>query len=227
MTISRPEIRVGARGWQHAAWENSFYPDDLPVNWRFSFYSNEFQTVLVPYAYLTRYSTEQWQEWVDDSGKDFAFYVEVVQDAAWEQLGGMLSLLGEQLKGVVLVIEKQPDLDALASLIQQIKSIAPISIRREGSAVSDRDMKTLQSCYEVNECWDGGSQPPVWGHGGAAIILRSCSDVQQNSPDILRQLVEKGLGYAGNCDTLALLFDGAPPKISDMRNAQTITELLV
>ena len=225
MAYSRPEIHVGASGWQFEAWENSFYPDDLPANWRFSFYSNEFQGVLIPYEYLSRYSLDDWKEWGEDTPKAFAFYVELSQDAEWKQIAPYLSVLGEQLKGVVVVIEKQPDLDALASLIQHIKSVAPISIKRVGSAVSDRDMKTLQSCYEVNECWDGGGQAPIWSYGGAAILLRS--DKDQNTPDILRQLVEKGLGYAGKCDTIALLFEGAPPKISDMRNAQTITELLV
>lgn len=225
MAYSGPEIHVGARGWQFDDWDNDFYPDDLPADWRFSFYGNEFQTVLIPYDYLDRYPLDQWREWVGDTRKDFAFYVEVAQQAHWPQIEPYLSLLGEQLKGVVVVIEKQPDLDTLASLIQHIKAVAPISIKRVGSAVSDRDMKTLRSCYEVNECWDGGEQPPVWSHGGAAILIRGDGD--QNTPDMLRVIIEKGLGYAGKCDAIALIFDGQPPKISDMRNAQTITELLV
>lgn len=225
MAYSRPEIHVGARGWQFKEWENSFYPDDLPAGWRFSFYSNEFQAVLIPYEYLSRYTSDEWQEWIEDSGKDFAFYVEIAQDAVWKQITPYLSLLGERLKGVVVVIDKQPDLDILASLMQHLKSVAPISIKRIGSAVSDRDMKTLQSCYEVNECWNGGDRAPIWSYGGAAILLRG--DKDQNTPDMLRQIIEKGMGYAGKCDNIALLFEGAPPRISDMRNAQTITALLV
>jgi hypothetical protein len=225
MAYSAPEIYVGARGWQFDDWDNGFYPDDLPTDWRFSFYSNEFQAVLVPYSYMGRYSPEEWGEWAEDTSNDFAFYVEVAQDASWERVQPYLSILGEQLRGVVVVIERQPDLDTLASLIQHLKSVAPISIMRIGSAVSDRDMKTLQSCYEVNECWDGGDQAPAWAYGGAGILLRAEQD--QNTPDMLRQAIEKGLGYAGNCDVIALIFDGDPPATNDMRNAQTITELLV
>ena len=40
-------LRLGARGWRHAHWENDFYPDDLPPDWQLAYYANEFSTVLV------------------------------------------------------------------------------------------------------------------------------------------------------------------------------------
>ena len=48
-------INPGAYGWRHKHWLESFYPEDLPVNgsedWRLSYYSNEFNTVMVPCDY--------------------------------------------------------------------------------------------------------------------------------------------------------------------------------
>jgi len=39
-------IRVGVFGWEHEHWIGTFYPDDLPEDWRLSYYANEFSVVL-------------------------------------------------------------------------------------------------------------------------------------------------------------------------------------
>ncbi|MCI0507134.1 MAG: hypothetical protein L0Z73_13635 [Gammaproteobacteria bacterium] len=225
MKKSSLEILAGTRGWQYPEWAGEFYPDDLPEDWRFSYYSNEFQTVLIPFDYLQRYEREEWVEWLDDAPKNFAFYVELAETAAWGKIEPYLEALGEQLRGIVVVIEKLPDVAALASLIKHAKSMAPVCIQSSGGKVSDRDMKTLQSCHAVNECWDGVDNAPAWNYGGAALVLRDSRD--QNTPDVLRQIIEKGIEYAGNCEAIALFFTGDLPKIRDVRNARTITDLLI
>jgi hypothetical protein len=225
MKRSRLEIFVGARGWQYPEWSGEFYPDDLPNDWRFSYYSNELQTVLVPFDYLQRYTPEEWAEWAEDAPKNFAFYVELAGTAAWEEIKDILEVLGGQLKGIVIVIDELTDIEALALLIRQAKTAAPVCIQRGGKQISERDMQTLQSCHEVNRCWDGEDEAPLWSYGGAAVLLRESR--AQNSPDILRQIIEKGIEYAGSCEAIALFFTGDSPKISDMRNARTITDLLI
>ena len=47
MDICR-ELLLRARDWEHPAWNQEFYPDDLPEDWRLSYYANEFPVVLVP-----------------------------------------------------------------------------------------------------------------------------------------------------------------------------------
>ena len=225
MKKSKLELRVGARGWEYSDWTGEFYPDDLPEDWRFSFYSNEFQTILVPYETLAQYEIEDWAEWAEDTQKNFSFYVEISETASWNEVKPYLEALGEQLKGVVVVIKELVDVDALASLIKHLKSIVPVCIQKSGENVSDQDMQTLQTCHEVNECWDGDSEAPLWGHNEAAILLRDVND--QNTPDKLRQIMEKGMEYAGKCDAIALFFTGASPKMIDLRTARTITDLLI
>ncbi|KPJ93398.1 MAG: hypothetical protein AMJ55_08030 [Gammaproteobacteria bacterium SG8_15] len=225
MKKSRLEIFVGARGWNYPEWSGEFYPEDLPEDWRFSYYSNELQAVLIPYDYLLRYPLEEWAEWVEDAPKEFAFYVELSGGASWADVHQVLEVLGELLKGIVIVMDRLPDIEALASLVRRAKAMAPVCIHSSGGKVSDQDMQTLQSCHEVNECWNGEDEAPVWGYSGAAVLLRDSR--KQNSPDILRQMIEKGIEYAGACDAIALFFTGDSPKISDMRNARTITDLLV
>jgi hypothetical protein len=225
MKNAKPEIRVGARGWNFEQWGGEFYPDDLPEDWRFSFYSNDFQTVLIPASYLTQFSLDDWVEWIEDTSKEFWFYIEISETDSWQEVEPYLQVFSDKLKGIVVAVETLTSVDALASLINKAKLVAPVSIRRIGGTISDHDMATLQSCYEVNECWDGESDTPRWSYNDSAAILLRDAD-NDNSPEVIRQLVEKGIEYAGRCDSIALIFTGASPKISDMQNTRTITDLL-
>ena len=40
-------ILIGVRGWEYPPQE-SYYPPELPEEWRFCFYSNRLRSVLVP-----------------------------------------------------------------------------------------------------------------------------------------------------------------------------------
>ena len=39
---------IGARGYAHACWRGAFYPDNLPREWRFLFYSHRYPALLMP-----------------------------------------------------------------------------------------------------------------------------------------------------------------------------------
>jgi len=231
MRNAKPEIRVGARGWNFEQWGGEFYPDDLPEDWRFSFYSNDFQAVMVPSSYLLQCSVDDWYEWVEDTGKEFWFYIEISESDEWQNIEPYLKVFAnrvfaDKIKGIVVSVETLSSVDKLASLINKAKQVAPVSLRRASKTISDHDMATLQSCYEVNECWEGDSDAPKWNYSDStAILLRDANE--DNSPEIIRQLVEKGIEYAGRCDSIALIFTGSSPKISDMQNTRTITQLLV
>jgi len=69
------EILVGAWGWKHNSWGNDqFYPDDLPADWRLSYYSNEFDMVVIPAEYWA--SADLEEDWLDDVDDDFEFYLQ-------------------------------------------------------------------------------------------------------------------------------------------------------
>ena len=48
------DLIVGARGYLHSHWQDVFYPDDIPEEWRLGFFANEFNALLVPWS--------QWHE---------------------------------------------------------------------------------------------------------------------------------------------------------------------
>ena len=69
-------INLGAFGWLHPHWINSYYPEDLPEDWRLGYYSNEFNTVLVPAVYWQDMRADVCEGWMDDVHQDFRFFVE-------------------------------------------------------------------------------------------------------------------------------------------------------
>ena len=44
------DLLIGATGWENENWVGGFYPEDLPGDWRFGYYTNRLRSVLVPAA---------------------------------------------------------------------------------------------------------------------------------------------------------------------------------
>jgi len=74
--MSDKNIQVGAYGWLHARWKSVFYPDDMPPEWWLAYYSNEFNTVMVPADYWQAGEGFDCEEWLEDIHDEFRFYVE-------------------------------------------------------------------------------------------------------------------------------------------------------
>ena len=71
------ELLVGTRGWDVDAWQGGFYPDELPAEWRFSFYSNLYRSVLVPGEAWETVTPDEVAEWLEDSDPEFRFVCEL------------------------------------------------------------------------------------------------------------------------------------------------------
>ncbi|MBT8132926.1 MAG: hypothetical protein KJO03_00355 [Gammaproteobacteria bacterium] len=101
----KPTIHVGAYGWLHQHWMNSFYPEDLPADWRLGYYSNEFNTVLVPSFYWQQRYMVDCETLLDDVHSSFQFYIEcdnrIFDMVSLSELSDALNLLKPQLSGLV------------------------------------------------------------------------------------------------------------------------------
>ena len=107
--LAGDELQLGAYGWSHARWNEDFYPADLPADWQLSYYSNEFNTVLVPCSYWQTTQVLECDEWLDSVHKKFWFYVEcsaqLTTDERLAEFKAGLLLLQPQLAGLVLFDE--------------------------------------------------------------------------------------------------------------------------
>ena len=111
----KQNINLGAYGWRHSHWLNTFYPEDLPVSgsedWRLTYYSNEFNVVLVPADYWKKTQDVDCAAWLDAVHEGFQFFVECHVDMldviSMVELGANLKELQPQLSALVFLDEKQ------------------------------------------------------------------------------------------------------------------------
>jgi len=119
-------MQLGAYGWKHVSWNDAFYPEDLPSDWELSYYSNEFNTVLVPACYWQKAHQQEMScdDWLDSVSDAFQFYVECSEDMFADislfEFTENLQTLQPQLAGLVFVDEKIMP----ASLINSMTDLA-------------------------------------------------------------------------------------------------------
>lgn len=116
----KPAITAGAYGWRHPHWSGCYYPEGLPSgepeydadDWRLSYYSNDFESVLVPAIYWQSATVEDCASWLDDVHPDFEFFVEcyasVMDQPSLIQLAEVLSVLKPQLSALVVTESRVP-----------------------------------------------------------------------------------------------------------------------
>ncbi|MFV2005124.1 MAG: DUF72 domain-containing protein [Gammaproteobacteria bacterium] len=113
------DINLGAYGWRHAHWAATFYPEDLPVeegeDWRLTYYSNEFNSVLVPSSYWQSAQRIDCETWLDDVHDDFRFCIEchanMFEFISLSEFTECLKVLQPQLAALVFLDGKllEPD----------------------------------------------------------------------------------------------------------------------
>ncbi|MGK0674024.1 MAG: hypothetical protein ABWU16_05110 [Halothiobacillaceae bacterium] len=112
-------IRLGGFDWRHATWEGSFYPEDLPEDWRLTFYANTFDALgLVAEAWLAP-SLEELADWVKDTREGFRLYLELPTQRV-PDLEARLKVLGPRL-GATLAGE-----GCLSGVIELAGRFAPV-----------------------------------------------------------------------------------------------------
>jgi hypothetical protein len=57
-------------------WERSFYPQDMPEEWRLAFYNTQFNCVFLSADQWRGVSSEQLKQWQEDTHEPFLFLLE-------------------------------------------------------------------------------------------------------------------------------------------------------
>jgi hypothetical protein len=94
-------IEVITRGWDRPDWIGTFYPDDLPEEWRLSYFASVFGAVLVPLDLWREADPEVLAGWAADVPDGFGFYLEMAPGAAQQDRSGATESLGPRLRGWV------------------------------------------------------------------------------------------------------------------------------
>lgn len=146
---SELSVYLGSIGWEHAAWQGVFYPDDLPEDWRLAYYNTQFSAVFLPYADWSTANDERWRQWLDDCQRRFRFVLESGPPPA--AIEDTVALLGERLGMItdrndprLLWFDAGTDLQWLAGEIERrTKPLYLFSL--------DADLKALQRVQTLLE----------------------------------------------------------------------------
>jgi hypothetical protein len=125
--VAESRFRAGAEGWEHPDWTGSFYPGELPVEWRLSYYAHFFGCVLVPAAAWRLAGVAGAESWAADTPVGFRFLLQGGEGASGvaaalrERCAGIVGAGGvEGAPGTVVIwIDAFPDLRALAGEVRR------------------------------------------------------------------------------------------------------------
>ena len=140
-------VLVGAVGWLHPAWEGGFYPDDLPADWRLSYYNTQFQAVYLPAPFWQAASPATWAAWLDDTLEGFRFVLEPGDPARVEPASPRVVLATPAWQAQhVWWLDETPDLRRLGQRIaQQAATGEPLYVlSRSGDLALMKQASTLK-----------------------------------------------------------------------------------
>jgi hypothetical protein len=218
-----PTIAIGARGWEHDPWAGSFYPVDLPQEWRLTYYNNEFHTVLVPAEHWADRPPEALAAWPAEVRPGFRFFLELADpqldpDAFDPQaLRANADALGALLGGMVLRLQAPPAVDRLEHLLEQL---VPLPLALQARTELSVPHIELLAAHGAEVCWTPGAAMP---HGGVGIIPAPGDGYTLRG---LRAELEAFLVLAGEHARVHLFVEGEPPDLQIMRDGRAIAGLL-
>jgi hypothetical protein len=218
-----PEIVFGARGWDYPEWVGAFYPDDLPPEWRFGYYSNEFRAVLIPKDYFMAAEPTTVASWGDDADEVFEFFVEVPASASWEQVKDRMLALRGQARGVYLVHEANvtDNFGAFERLLEEVSSVAPVVVDWKGHW-SDVELAVLQRC-SAGCYWRITDDAELRCPAPLALVTiggERAADLKQ-----LRKCIERCLSSRGP-SRIGFFVSGTARACDHVKNAEMIYQML-
>lgn len=72
--INMSRIHIGTAGWDFAAWQQSYYPEDIPPDWKLAYYSNDFSGIALPESIWRETESGALGQMIEDLDEDFAIY---------------------------------------------------------------------------------------------------------------------------------------------------------
>lgn len=226
--MSEHFLSIGACGWDHPQWDDDFYPDDLPPEWRLGFYGNEYPIVLIP-AQAWQQGMPAVQAWLDETHDAPDFICEwpasETQTGGYEQILDMIRVLGERVQAICVPLAQAPD-KRLLDCLQVLETIAPlaldVSAAEDPQALADAVQQPLRNPLSL--VWHGEPDRQALLARGTLALARI--DAAMAEPRAMRAVIETLIACTQGKSRLFLLIDGEPPSLKQLRAASVILDLL-
>ncbi len=200
-------VRIATIGWDFPSWAESYYPEDIPDDWKLAFYANDFSAVVLPEQLWRKEALSSFVEMLDDLDETFGVYC-LVQSQLPSV--GEVAFLKDSLAGHFenFIVEPQVDVEGMAAR-QQSDFILP---------VGNDAMESRGSCF--------------WSRLPVDTDKHLCAVVLNSEPDLktLRQQFERvHKQFSAKADVLVLVSPGATgsgPAIEFLHQLRTLLELM-
>ena len=223
------DLLIGTRDWQNTVWSGKFYPDNLPDDWRFCFYSNQFRSVLIPGTVWESVTAEDVSTWIEDSDAEFkvvcespAWFSEIItipelQDC-WNSFQEITAPLFNQIAGYLWSpsakqLQQQNFLSGALEILSQVK---PVSLLLTGKQAEDSQI----SGTGASICWSIADSESPEPHGDFLVALCQENDLKQ-----IRIVIEKLSDWMGENRQAVLIFEGDNALVQ-AQQARMIAEMM-
>lgn len=222
------ELLIGVRDWNEPRWADTYYPEDMPEDWRFCFYSNNLRSVLIPATIIENVRADEVGDWAEDSDPGFSFILEI--PPAWLSSldSGSVQEALSNLKERISAIESQvagllwrPD---VSSLKQRDKFEAALDLINQHFPVcvdvDNADLRNLAVAHGAGICWQVDKEPQPFPGGRFMLALVEESDNRRQ-----REVIERSAAWLSEDATAGLFFYGDRAG-KNAEEARVIAELL-
>ena len=228
MSVETHRVLMGTCGWNHDAWLDNFYSEDLPEDWRLGFYSNEFPVVYV--AAKQWLDREDIAEWSEEVAESFRFILEISAEVLDDQQRfsraiEKAKILNEFCLGLVFQLNPNicNDTNRFEERLKLAQSLAPVCVDSNNIALT-KEFTEILAKYDVAEVWDGNPDVTKYiPRGSLAISHISADNLDMKS---LRKIIEHCLTVSNEDCVSVLCLDGNPPSLELLRKADIILNLL-
>lgn len=219
------DVLIGTYGWEHRQWHGGFYPEELPEDWRFCFFSNRLRAVLVPAVLTQAADAAAVQQWHDDSDDAFRFIWEVSATAAAD-IAPLLQTLAPLAARSAGILWRPPAAALVTPVMEpalmQLSAFAPVSIDLPPpAAATDNAVAAMLARYDAGVCWQVSREPLPLAGGRLSLAL-----MEHGDPRALRRALET-VATSTRADAAAGLFFTDPARSASLaEQARVLAELM-
>lgn len=136
-------VLLGALGWDWPEWEQGFYPEDMPTDWRLTFYNTQFNCVFLPASQWCGVTEDVIGQWAEDTHDQFLFLLEgeAGMDVPGPLQGKALCVSAQDER--ISWFDGKSDLKQLAEDLKQWKGGPRFLLSRDGNLSQLERVRTL------------------------------------------------------------------------------------
>lgn len=221
MATDTYRIMPGACGWLHEAWKESYYPEDLPIEWQLGYYGNEFSVVMLPSDYW-KFDDTTIQDWLGDSGDSLKIVCEFTSLAQLQSNQQRLALFGSRCSGIVCKVNIADFSVEDMAILQAVGLPVCVDIGGDEQALG-LELQSQLIAHHIGLVWHGVNVPPEFHHCPLVLTRVNSQDMDMRK---LRQVVETLLSQTDPEQTVVVIFDGEPPDIATINNTVVMLDLV-